>query len=270
VTRSAAPAFTILLSLALGLAAAPAASFAQKPPPPRPGDGPPPPRPGDGPPPRRGDNPPPRPGGNVNESTLTTSGTSAIVGEVWVDNWFRLFVNGTALLEDSTPYKTERSFNAERFEFNADLPLTLAFEFRDFMENETGLEYIGTRRQQMGDGGAIAQFREASSGRLLAVTNGDWRCLTVQAAPAEASCTRERTPDLAKAACAQTRVSVADDWMTPDFDDSAWPKASVHSARDVGPKGGYDRIDWDRSAELIWGADLKKDNILYCRLTVGG
>ena len=78
---------------------------------------------------------------------------------MWVDNWFRLFANGAPLLEDSVAYRTERSFNAERFTFNADLPLTLAFEFRDFMQNETGLEYIGTRRQQLGDGGAIAQFR---------------------------------------------------------------------------------------------------------------
>lgn len=251
-------------------------SFAQKPPPPpRHGDGPPPPRPGDGaPPPRRGEGPPPpRPGGGggeVNERTLQSPGALAIIGEVWVDNWFRLYVNGAPLLEDSVAYKTERSFNAERFEFNADLPMTLAFEFRDFMENETGLEYIGTRRQQMGDGGAIAQFRDAASGKLLAVTGADWRCLTVQAAPADPSCARERNPDVSKAACAPTRATVADDWMAPGYDDSAWPAASTHSARDVGPKGGYDRVDWDRSAKLIWGADLKKDNILYCRLTVGG
>lgn len=201
---------------------------------------------------------------------MASSGSRAIVGEVWVDNWFRLYVNGAPLLEDSVAYKTERSFNAERFRFNADLPMTLAFEFRDFMENETGLEYIGTRRQQMGDGGAIAQFKDADSGKLLAVTDRDWRCLTVQAAPANASCADERKPDVTKTNCAPVRATVASDWMAPGFDDSAWPKASLHSARDVGPKGGYDRIDWDQSAKLIWGPDLKKDNILFCRLTVGG
>lgn len=138
-----------------------------------------------------------------------------IIGEVWVDNWFKLYVNGKPLLEDSVSYRTERSFNAERFKFRADLPMTLAFEFRDFMENETGLEYIGTRRQQMGDGGAIAQFKDASSGKVLATTGNDWRCLTVQAAPAEASCARERNPDTSTAACAETRASVPDTWMTP-------------------------------------------------------
>ena len=89
---------------------------------------------------------------------------------MWVDNWFKLYVNGALLIEDSVSIETERSFNAERFEFDSDLPMTLAFEFRDFMENDTGLEYIGTRRQQMGDGGAIAQFHERDSGKLLAAS----------------------------------------------------------------------------------------------------
>ncbi len=257
VNYSADHAKHLFLTLILCLSTVPAGAFAQQPPPP--------PRPGD-------DNRPPRPGGGkeVNESVIDSSGLQKILGEVWVDNWFKLYVNGAPLLEDSTPYKTERSFNAERFEFNADLPMTLAFEFRDFMENDTGLEYIGTRRQQMGDGGAIAQFKEAASGKVLAVTNSNWRCLTVQKAPADAACARERNPDASQAVCAETRVSVPDAWTAPDFDDSSWPKATVHSARDVGPKDGYDRIDWNRSAELIWGPDLKKDNILFCRVTVGG
>lgn len=258
-------AIVILLSTVIGAAATSALSLAQTPPP-RHGDRPPPPpRPGDG-------NPPPRTGGggDVHESSIDSAGSHTILGEVWVDNWFRLLVNGAPLLEDSVAYRTERSFNAERFEFNADLPMTLAFEFRDFMENETGLEYIGTRRQQLGDGGAIAQFRDKASGRLLAASGADWRCLTVQAAPADASCARERNPDVSKPNCAPTSTSVPDNWADPDFDDSAWPNATVHSARDVGPKDGYDRIDWDRSAKLIWGPDLKKDNILYCRVTVGG
>jgi len=267
VTHSARHTSAIGFLLTLGLAAVPAASLAQDPPPPPPprqGDGTPPPRPGDGP-------PPPRPGGGaVTESRLPSDGDHAIIGEVWVDNWFKLHVNGAPLLEDSVAYKTERSFNAERFEFQSDLPMTLAFEFRDFMQNETGLEYIGTQRQQMGDGGAIAQFKEADNSSLLAVTDADWRCLVVQSAPAAASCAAERNPDVSTAACAQTRVSVPDNWMSPDFDDRAWPRASVHSVRDVRPKDGYDRIDWAPSAQLIWSPDLEKDNILYCRVKVTG
>lgn len=238
----------LLLATGIALAAAPAASFAKKPPPPRPGGK----------------------GAELNESTIKSSGAHRIVGEVWVDNWFKLYVNGAPLLEDSVSIKTERSFNAERFEFNADTPMTIAFEFRDFMENSTGLEYIGTRKQQMGDGGAIAQFRDQSTGKLLTATGSDWRCLVVQSAPANASCERERNPDVTQGNCAQSVTPVADNWMQPNFDDGNWPKATVHSERDVRPKDGYDRIQWDGSAKLIWGPDLQKDNILYCRVTVGG
>ena len=102
------------------------------------------------------------------------------------------------------------------------------------------------------------------------MTDADWRCLAVQSAPADASCARERNPGVSKPACAQTRVNVPADWTAPGLDDSAWPRASVHSAREVGPKDGYGRIDWESSAQFIWGPDLKKDNILFCRVTVGG
>ena len=257
-------AVSVFLSLVVGLSAIPASSFAQKPPPPpKRGDGNPPPRPGDDRPPKRG-------GKEVNESKINSGGSRQVLGEVWVDNWFKLYINGEPLLEDSVSIRTERSFNAERFEFGSDFPMTIAFEFRDFMENDTGLEYIGSRRQQLGDGGAIAQFKDAASGKLIAATGSDWRCLTVQAAPADASCARERNPDVTQDVCAQTRVAVPENWTAPGFDDSNWPKASVYSASDVGPKDGYNQIQWDSSAELIWGKDLKKDNIVYCRAIVGG
>ncbi|MES0880180.1 PEBP family protein [Roseibium sp. SCP14] len=246
----------VLLAIAMGFSAAPAASFAQKPPPSPDGKAPPPPPGGKGP--------------DLNESKIDSKGAHAVLGEVWVDNWFKLYINGKPLIEDSISIRTERSFNAERFEFKTDYPMTIAFEFRDFMQDETGLEYIGTRRQQMGDGGAIAQFRDLTSGDLLTASGSDWRCITVQTAPADNSCERERNPDVSMANCSQTRTEVPDDWMAPSFDDSSWPKASVHSARDVRPKDGFDRISWDKSAKLIWGPDLQKDNIVYCRAVVSG
>jgi hypothetical protein len=35
----------------------------------------------------------------------------------------------------------------------------------------------------------------------------------------------------------------------------------------VKPKFGFDEIDWDQSASLIWGADLQVDNVLLWRTT---
>lgn len=240
--------FTIVAATSLTSALFPATLSAQKAPPP----------------------PPPRNHGGpaVNETRLTTQGSIEIVGEVWADNWFRLHTNGDVLIEDSVSIRTERSFNAERFTFKADLPVTLAFEFRDFMENDTGLEYIGKRKQQMGDGGAIAQFKDATTGKLLAVTSSSWRCKVAQHAPMSPSCAKERYPAVDTGACAQSITSIPANWTAPGFDDSSWPSASEHSTRAVRPKDGYDQITWDRSAKIVWSDDLERDNVVLCRLTI--
>jgi hypothetical protein len=68
----------------------------------------------------------------INEREIESDGTTKVMAEIWVDNWFALSVNGAPLIQDSVPFKTERSFNAERVTFNTDLPATIAFEFRDF------------------------------------------------------------------------------------------------------------------------------------------
>jgi hypothetical protein len=130
----------------------------------------------------------------VTEADLGVSGSTAVSAEIWVDNWFAMSVNGAPLYEDSTAYNTERSFNGERIKFNADLPMTVAFEFRDFMENDTGLEYIG-------DGGAIAQFTGAQDD-VLGVTDASWRCLIAQYAPIDRSCEDADAPQVGVGACA--------------------------------------------------------------------
>ncbi|MBL4787093.1 MAG: hypothetical protein JKY49_16920 [Cohaesibacteraceae bacterium] len=212
------------------------------------------------PPPRKSDHP-------VNVSILQTPGATKIFGEVWVDNWFILHVNGKKLLQDGVSITTERSFNAEQFSFNTDRPFTFAFEFRDFVENATGLEYIGSRNQQMGDGGAIAQFHDDSSGELIAVTDNSWRCMVVQHAPVKTSCARENSPAIGSGACAQKVSDYPLGWTEPGFNDSGWSMASEHSTGSVKPKDGYNRIKWSGKSKLIRGKDLERDNIILCRFT---
>jgi hypothetical protein len=65
-----------------------------------------------------------------------------LTDEIWADHWFVLWVNGELIGEDSVPITTERSFNAETFEFEATYPLTIAIEAKDFKETESGIEYI--------------------------------------------------------------------------------------------------------------------------------
>jgi hypothetical protein len=204
----------------------------------------------------------------LNERVIEGKGDTKVIGEIWVDNWFSLTVNGEPLIEDSVAYNTERSFNAERVTFAANLPITLAFEVRDFKENDTGLEYIGTDRQQMGDGGMIAQFRDAATSKILAATDKAMRCLVVHRAPLDRACADEANPVAGQGVCNFSETAFPDNWMASDFDDSSWPAAVEHSAADVSPKDGYDEITWDQSAKLVWSEDLVQDNTLLCRMTI--
>lgn len=55
-------------------------------------------------------------------------------------------------------------------------------------------------------------------------------------------------------------------WKEDDFDDSAWPSAIVYSESEVSPKDGYDQINWNSKAQLIWGSDLEQANTILCRV----
>ena len=202
--------------------------------------------------------------------TVEGPGAIAVKGEVWADNWFAFYLGERLIIEDSTPVTTERSFNAEAFVFNADFPLQLNFVLRDFKENDTGLEYIGARNQQMGDGGFIAQFADADTGATIAVTNADWRCLVTHEAPLDRACEEEAEPAAGVEPCTFTSQPEPEGWKRADYDDSAWPSAVPFSAGDVRPKGGYDAIDWQPEAQLIWSADLETHNTVLCRLAVAG
>ena len=195
--------------------------------------------------------------------------TRTLTADVWVDNWFAMYADGRLVLEDSVPITTERSFNAETSTFTATLPLTIAFEVKDFKENDTGLEYIGTDRQQIGDGGMIAQFTDAATGETVAVTDATVRCLVVHRAPLDRACANERNPIAGEGTCAFEVTETPANWTSPGFDDSNWPAATEHSVREVSPKDGYDTISWDRSARLIWSEDLQLDNTLLCRMSIG-
>jgi len=201
--------------------------------------------------------------------TVTSPGGTAhptdFVAEVWVDNWFSLTVNGQAIGEDVEPITQERSFNSQALEFTATYPLTLAVVSKDYMENASGLEYIGTSKQQIGDGGLIIQVREKASGQVVAVTSTQWRGLVIQRAPLNPDCVASSQPVVD---CQSSTQDEPAGWTSPEFDDSQWPTATVYTADQVGVKEGYEAISWDGSAQLIWGPDLKLDNTILWRFTV--
>lgn len=229
--------------------------------------------------------PPPPPTGNTDipqsptsapasatnsSSTVDTADTISIKAEVWADNWFAFYLGDTLIKEDSVPITTERSFNAETFTFDATYPISLNFVVKDFKENDTGLEYIGTDRQQMGDGGFIAQFTNMATGQLIAETDSAWVCLVIHEAPLDKTCEKTANPVAGQAPCGFTALEEPGGWKDANFEDSSWKNANIYTAAQVSPKEGYDQIRWNPSAKLIWGPDLETDNTLLCRLTVKG
>ncbi|MEM9465753.1 MAG: PEBP family protein [Actinomycetota bacterium] len=188
--------------------------------------------------------------------------TVTVLAEVWADNWFSLNVNGEFVGEDSVPITTERSFNAETFTFEATLPMTIAIEAKDFKETDSGIEYIGEPNQQMGDGGIIAQFTNAATGEVIAVTDGTWTILPVHQAPLDKGCESAADPDTE---CEWLIIDTPADWTAVDFDDTAWASATEWTEADVSPKDGYDQIGWVVDAALIWGTDLEIDNTVLLR-----
>ena len=194
--------------------------------------------------------------------------TSTFQLDAWADNWFAAYVGEALIVEDSVSITTERSFNAETAVFEASYPLQLNLILKDFIENDTGLEYIGTNRQQMGDGGFIMQLTDLSTGDVVAVSNAEWACTVIHEAPLDKSCESEANPVAGVAPCTFTDLGEPDGWKTAEYDDSGWTATTVHTATAVDPKDGYNNISWDGAAEFIWGPDLETNNTLLCQVTV--
>ena len=190
---------------------------------------------------------------------------TTFTAEVWADNWFALYVNGKKVGEDSVPITTERSFNSERITFKANYPLTIGIVGKDFTENASGLEYIGSPRQQIGDGGLIAQITDNTSRSVVAATDGSWKALVINRAPLNPSCVTSRNP---LADCKSKTVKVPRKWSTAKASRKGWTNATVYSPQQVGVKEGYNDVSWDRRAKLIWGPDLKLDNEILFTTTV--
>lgn len=199
--------------------------------------------------------------------SVTAVEAETFSADVWADNWFEMRIDGTQVAEDSVPITTERSFNAESFSFEAERPFVLGVVAKDFKENDTGLEYIGTNRQQMGDGGLILQMRDAA-GETVAVSSAEWSCLVIHTAPLDKSCESEKDPVAGDSPCKFDASDEPEGWDTASFDVSDWPQADVYSVQEVSPKDGYDEINWVDNAELIWGPSLEQSNTVLCRLTV--
>ena len=128
------------------------------------------------------------------DAGTTAGATKTYKAEVWADNWSAMYIGTREVMQDSVSINTERSFNAEVFEFEAARPFLINVVMKDYIANDSGLEYIGERNQQMGDGGYIAQISDAATGATVAVSDARWKCLTIHTAPLDKSCESAADP----------------------------------------------------------------------------
>lgn len=182
--------------------------------------------------------------------------------DVWADNWFAMYVNGVKVAVDPIPISTPRSFNKVSLVFTASYPLMVAIISKDYVESKSGLEYIGTSQQQIGDAGLIAQFHEKASGKYVGGTSASWKTLPIFQAPLNADCETSDHPDTA---CKWKTISVNPAWFSKTYSDKSWGLAKTYSEQAVGVKDGYLEVDWNPAAKLIWSKSLEIDNTVLFR-----
>ena len=185
--------------------------------------------------------------------------------EIWADNWFALYVNGKKVGEDSTPFATERSFNSDSISFKASYPLTIGIIARDYVENASGLEYIGKPNQQIGDGGIIAQIRQIDTGQIVGSTNKSWKVFTTNKAPLNEECVKSGAP---LTDCKVQSVKAPTSWYSATFKDTSWKNATEFTPAAVGVKDGYNNFTWVPQSSLVWSSDLRLDNTILLRTKI--
>ena len=191
-----------------------------------------------------------------------TAKSTSFQAEVWVDNWFALYINGKKVGEDSVPITTTKSFNSEKIKFTASYPFTVGIIAKDYTENSSGLEYIGQRNQQIGDAGIVLQIRDLTSGKIVSTTDKSWKTLLVNKAPLNTECVTSNNPIQD---CRFANTAIPANWATSTFKDSRWKTAIEFSEKEVGVKDGYFDISWSPSTKLVWTSDLKLDNTILIR-----
>jgi phosphatidylethanolamine-binding protein (PEBP) family uncharacterized protein len=202
--------------------------------------------------------------GNLNPGVPAKAATAmtSFTADIWADNWFVLYVNGVKVAQDPVPITTTKSFNKVSVVFNARYPLTIALMGRDYTENQSGLEYIGTPQQQIGDAGIIAQIHEKTSGKLVAATSSAWSSYVTNRAPLNADCVSSKQPLVD---CKFLAKATPKNWTTSSFKETGWSRGVAYTEEEVGVKEGYNEVDWDSRAKLIWSSSLTLDNTVLFR-----
>ena len=204
---------------------------------------------------------------------------------VFADNYFEMYVNGNPVGKDKVPFT---QFNSSLIRFRVKQPFVAAILAVDWEEAMgLGTEANGPAAYHAGDGGLVAVFTD-STGKIISVTNNQWKAQTYYTAPIKDL----RCPTETGSLRLSDRCSTADSsdgnlwyglhwerpagWEQPGYNDAGWPNAHEYANSTIGVdnKLAYTRFTdiFDNSgtdAKFIWSSNVILDNEVLMRHTVG-
>lgn len=215
---------------------------------------------------------------------IDAGGSEDFTAYIFADNYFELYVNGKLIAVDPVPFTP---FNSSAVRFRADRPLTLAIKMVDWEENlGLGSERGRGVAYHPGDGGLVAVIKDGAQ-KTIAITDSRWRAITTYISPLkDRSCLQLTGKTRDSSTCDQAGSNdgtgysaahwpVPEGWISPGFDDSAWPQATVFTNRTVGVgnKPAYTNFtdlfdDPKADARFIWSSNLVLDNVVLLRRVV--
>ncbi len=167
-----------------------------------------------------------------------------IKANMYADNWFALFVNGSLVAVDSIDFLPH---NAVTIDILPEYPMTIAVLAKDNADPKTGCEY----GRSIGDGGFVLKFADGT------VTDASWKARSFFHGPIG----RDTTSPAVRS------EELPAGWFSVDFDDSAWKSATEYTEEQIGPKQPYYDHDF-KGAKWIWTSDLDLDNTVIFRKRV--
>lgn len=171
--------------------------------------------------------------------------SDTVKANVYADNWFKLYINGTLVAVDSISFIPH---NVVSVDILPEYPMTIAVMAKDNGDPKTGLEYNNTK---IGDGGFILKFGDGT------VTSSAWKAKNFFHGPINREFKNPRTQ----------HSPIPTQWFEPGFDDSDWDAAVEHEEDKVEPKEPFYQYDF-KGAKWIWTKDLDLDNLVLFRFTV--
>jgi hypothetical protein len=207
-----------------------------------------------------------------------------ITAYVFADNYFEMYVNGTAVGKDNVPFT---QFNSDIVRFRVNRPFTVAMKLVDWEENlGVGTEDNSGFTHHAGDGGMVAVFKDDND-EGISVTDNSWKAQTFYTAPVKSlSCLSESGSSRISSNCDDegsndgssyyaVHWEIPSLWTDAAYDDSDWPSATTYSNDEIGVdnKSSYTNYtdifdDASNDAQFIWSTNVVLDNEVIVRKTI--